>query len=201
MLEDLFRNRLSPLQPVFPQADWQRAAGDVSGMPAAGRVKPPPARRATTTGLVARPGQAADVQAGTSVCAKAARSSDSPSPWQHCARGTEPLQSTAPAPRPQPVTAELHRLGQQQPPWCIARSFGEVGAQEAWKEPEMKPHQPRRLVQEASRWQQHLALCSQNCQRWEWGSSCPAGPALGESSSTGTNHAESSGISDIPRQS
>lgn len=85
MLEDLFRNRPSPLQPVFPQADWQMAAGDVSGMPAAGRVKPPPARCATTTGLVARPGQAAGVQAGTSVCAKAARSSDSPSPWQHSA--------------------------------------------------------------------------------------------------------------------
>lgn len=42
MLEDLFRNRLSLLQPVFPQAAWQGAAGAVSGMAAAGRVKPPP---------------------------------------------------------------------------------------------------------------------------------------------------------------
>lgn len=59
----------------------------------------------------------------------------------------------------------------------------------------MKPRQPARLVQEASRWQQHLAVCSQNCWRWERGSSCPTGPALGESSSTGT---ESDGISDNP---
>lgn len=49
-------------------------------------------------------------------------------------------------------------------------------------------------VQEASRWQQHLALCSQNCWRWEQGSSCPTGPALGESMGT-----KSDGISDNPK--
>lgn len=187
MLEDLFRNRLSPLQPVFPQAAWQGAAGDVSGMPAAGRVKhgvPPP--RDSWPG----PGrQQACRQPRLFVPrllgAQTALPHGSTVPGAQSLCGAQPL--------PQ-IPAKPHRLGQQQAPWGTAGSFGEVGAQEARKEPEMKPHQPRRLVQEASRWQQHLALRSQNCWRWEQGSSCPTGPALGES--TGT---ESNGISDNPK--
>lgn len=142
VLEDLFRNRLSPLQPVFPQAAWQGAAGDVSGMPAAGRVKhgvPPP--RDSWPG----PGrQQACRQARLFV--PRLLGAQTALPHGSTVPGAQSLCWAQPLPQ---IPAKPHRLGQQQAPRGTAGSFGEVGAQEARKEPEMKPRQLARCKKPA----------------------------------------------------
>lgn len=89
MLDGLARCRV-PLLYFSPHTAQKGAAGAPSDIPAAGMVKPisrycvqPP-----QTPML-RPGQAAGMQAGTPICAKAAPSSDSPSLWQQSAGSKE----------------------------------------------------------------------------------------------------------------
>lgn len=122
-----------------------------------------------------RPGQAAGMQAGTPVCAKAALSSDHPSPWQHGAGSKEALlcralphdsassnSSRSPALIPGPLQLNSTCSGISKTPLRALQAPSQRWRPTVLEGARNEALSTRNQVQEASRWQQHLDLSSQD---------------------------------------